>query len=424
MVLTCFIFHHFLGMIEILTTIFLHWPQTNQFVYLDLTFAVLIYPTICCRQWFEPCLVSTMYYFFTPAGPECGDSYMFGSRFNKTALSPHLKSQIMFPSKLEDHPFLVFPNRNMKVKCHWEFWERWKLNISFTDPLRIYHTQSLSNKSHLCPGRHIDVDLQCVVVVGRPRGRWYGKIWEKEDPTAGVPFWIILPWFGLLVWDNKWKSEVKIPQRLEFPLKNFTHFLREMPHCLFKFGLLARGFSDENGPESQMWRYNGNQIVFHVRIISSHSVSAVIVAFSVETLCLSCYFSLLNTDQRWPASNPGFRWSHHRLRVPLWWVLSHLETSRNMVPISWKKIVKGSLEVLTSDYTESCRELLQRRCLTAEMFWRVGIARNAVFFRSFVASKARKGRSEKRELRRIGCPRCRQNLHHACARERFGSRNR
>ena len=31
-----------------------------------------------------------------------------------------------------------------------------------------------------------------------------------------------------------------------------------------------------------------------------------------------------------------------------------------------------------------------------ERFWRVVIARNAVFFRSFVASKARKGRSEKR----------------------------
>ena len=31
-----------------------------------------------------------------------------------------------------------------------------------------------------------------------------------------------------------------------------------------------------------------------------------------------------------------------------------------------------------------------------ERFWRVGMARNAVFFRSFVASKARKGRSEKR----------------------------
>ena len=31
-----------------------------------------------------------------------------------------------------------------------------------------------------------------------------------------------------------------------------------------------------------------------------------------------------------------------------------------------------------------------------ERFWRVGIARNAVFFRSFAASKARKGRSEKR----------------------------
>ena len=87
-------------------------------------------------------------------------------------------------------------------------------------------------------------------------------------------------------------------------------------------------------------------------------------------------------------------------------------------------IIKGSLEVLTSDYTESCRSLLQHRCLTAEMFWRVGIARNAVFFHSFVASKARKGRSEKRELRRIGCPRCRQNSHHACARKRFGSQNR
>ena len=31
-----------------------------------------------------------------------------------------------------------------------------------------------------------------------------------------------------------------------------------------------------------------------------------------------------------------------------------------------------------------------------ERFWRVGIARNAMFFRSFVASTARKGRSEKR----------------------------
>ena len=30
------------------------------------------------------------------------------------------------------------------------------------------------------------------------------------------------------------------------------------------------------------------------------------------------------------------------------------------------------------------------------MFWRVGIARNAAFFRSFVASKVRKGSSEKR----------------------------
>ena len=31
-----------------------------------------------------------------------------------------------------------------------------------------------------------------------------------------------------------------------------------------------------------------------------------------------------------------------------------------------------------------------------ERFWRVGIARNAVFFQGFVAAKVRKGRSEKR----------------------------
>ena len=31
-----------------------------------------------------------------------------------------------------------------------------------------------------------------------------------------------------------------------------------------------------------------------------------------------------------------------------------------------------------------------------ERFWRVGIVRNALFFQSFVASKVRKGRSEKR----------------------------
>ena len=75
---------------------------------------------------------------------------------------------------------------------------------------------------------------------------------------------------------------------------------------------------------------------------------------------------------------------------------------------------------LTSDYTENCRQVLKHRCLTAEMFhntgagregvWRVGIARNALFFQSFVASKARKVSFQKRELRRIGsakfAPRC------------------
>ena len=60
-----------------------------------------------------------------------------------------------------------------------------------------------------------------------------------------------------------------------------------------------------------------------------------------------------------------------------------------------------------------------------ERFWQVGIVRNAVCFRSFVASKARKGIGPKSEVvRRTGCSRCRQNLHQACARERFGSQNR
>ena len=58
---------------------------------------------------------------------------------------------------------------------------------------------------------------------------------------------------------------------------------------------------------------------------------------------------------------------------------------------------------LTSDYTESCcwrsvnQEMWSRRCDTAEMWdmriWRVGSARNAVFFHSFVASQVRKVRS-------------------------------
>ena len=59
-----------------------------------------------------------------------------------------------------------------------------------------------------------------------------------------------------------------------------------------------------------------------------------------------------------------------------------------------------------------------------EGVWRVGTARNVVFFHSFAALQVS---FQKRELRRIGCPRfsrCRQNLHHAVAREQFGSRNR
>ena len=42
------------------------------------------------------------------------------------------------------------------------------------------------------------------------------------------------------------------------------------------------------------------------------------------------------------------------------------------------------------------RDVLQRTDARHERFWRVGSVRNAVFFHSFVASRARKGRSEKR----------------------------
>ena len=59
-----------------------------------------------------------------------------------------------------------------------------------------------------------------------------------------------------------------------------------------------------------------------------------------------------------------------------------------------------------------------------ERFWRVGIARNAVFFHSMSLRRFAKVGPKSEVVRRIGCPRCRQNLHHACARERFASQNR
>ena len=91
-----------------------------------------------------------------------------------------------------------------------------------------------------------------------------------------------------------------------------------------------------------------------------------------------------------------------------------------------------------------------------EGFWRVGTARNAMFFQSFVASKARKVNSEKRggaedrllkmstkfaprlRARGIWEPKSletdgvgalfevefRKKSRHACARDRFGSQNR
>ena len=55
-----------------------------------------------------------------------------------------------------------------------------------------------------------------------------------------------------------------------------------------------------------------------------------------------------------------------------------------------------------------------------EGLWRVGLARNVVFFPySLWVSKARKVSFQKRELWRISCLRCRQNLHRAVAREQL-----
>ena len=120
---------------------------------------------------------------------------------------------------------------------------------------------------------------------------------------------------------------------------------------------------------------------------------------------------------------------------------------------------------LTSDYTESCcwrsvnQETWSRRCDTAEMWdmriWRVGIARNAVFsivlwLRWLRKSAPKNGscggsaapdvakicttpaRESDLEVNIVKNSRARgafgsssrQNLHHACARARFGNQNR
>ena len=56
--------------------------------------------------------------------------------------------------------------------------------------------------------------------------------------------------------------------------------------------------------------------------------------------------------------------------------------------------------------------------------WRVGSVRNAVFSIVLWLRWLEKSAPKNGRVRRIGCPRCRENLHHACARERFGSQNR
>ena len=57
-------------------------------------------------------------------------------------------------------------------------------------------------------------------------------------------------------------------------------------------------------------------------------------------------------------------------------------------------ILKGSLKVLTSDYTESCRAVLKHRCLTAEMFCSADPGLQSFIFEGSLAEKLRFGASK------------------------------
>ena len=108
--------------------------------------------------------------------------------------------------------------------------------------------------------------------------------------------------------------------------------------------------------------------------------------FSMEwtTQAFSSYCSALSAE--------AHKYSTHKCRLHgMSWQLTHVYTL----------FYQSKFRNLTSDYyTESCcwrsvnQEMRSRRCDTAEMcdmrIWRVGIARNAMFFHSFVASLAGK----------------------------------
>ena len=117
-------------------------------------------------------------------------------------------------------------------------------------------------------------------------------------------------------------------------------------------------------------------------------------------------------------------------------------------------IFKGSLEVLTSDYTDSCRQVLQRRCEK----WEILAGRNCAkccfsivsWLRRLAKAGPKNGSCEgsvaqdvnkictapaheshlevkivKNWQARSSFGSCAsQNSHHPCARERFGSQNR
>ena len=69
------------------------------------------------------------------------------------------------------------------------------------------------------------------------------------------------------------------------------------------------------------------------------------------------------------------------------------------------------------------RDVLQHKCETGEIW----AGRNCEMLCFSIVSWLRrvaKAGPKSEVVRKIGCARCRQNWHHACARERFGSQNR
>ena len=151
------------------------------------------------------------------------------------------------------------------------------------------------------------------------------------------------------------------------------------------------------------------ELWLHFNAYESHGL----VITSNSTIGIDCR-GFRNTskilEQKHSIRNKG----QHTCLVPLLWPLGNIPKFQKVSFCFIQNTIGGLGNVmdyvyqrkfrnLTSDYTETCcwrsvnQEMWSRRCDIAEMWdmriWRVGSARNAVFFHSFVASPARKVRS-------------------------------